>query len=291
MPDGAAARGREPETDELLQPQGGLRVQDGEGQRQRQVEPDHPRQQPRQDRRAEVRQLHEEAVRVLRRLVPHHARHSVPLLRLLSNDLGDSLGDLDRYHNNHDRQQQQQQQHPRHQGQLLPHRGGRVHVRGLQRGLVPLAQEVDRDAEPRGDQGRRAPEILQPPLPRFPASLARAGQDHGALHVLPVFHRLPRAEPTAGQARELPVQPFPKYGGSNQVRVPHDLVSGRRREHGLPDGTRAEAHPHAHRGHGLPGLLPAPELCSRPRPANNSSNNNDNNTGSTATAISHSPSA
>jgi len=215
-------------------PQGGLRVQDGEGERQRPVVPHHARQQQVEDGGAEVRQQHEAAVRVLRRLLPHHARHALPLLRV-------------------------QRRHT-HRRKLLPDGRRREHVRRFPRGALPPPQEADRHPESGRDSRWRPPQVLQPALQGVPAGQPRGGQDDRALHVLKILHRLSGRQPAASQAGELPVQPLPELGRPSQVRVPHDPVSGRRRIDRLPDGPRATTDALDDRRHGIHHLLSAAVL-------------------------------
>ena len=124
---------------------------------------------------------YEAKIRVLRGLIPHHVGHSVLVLQLCEDE---------------------------HHRQLLPHCGGRVRVRQLQRRPSPLAQEADRDQEPGGDPRRGSVEILQSFGEKLSSSLAGAGQDDGKIHVQQILYWLSRPDGTTQQTLQVPWQPF-----------------------------------------------------------------------------------
>ena len=67
---------------------------------------------------------------------------------------------------------------------------------------------TDIDQEPRGDPGRRPAEVLQPSVQGVPAGTAGGGEEHGAVHVLALLHRLPRPHRSTQQTLQVPRQPF-----------------------------------------------------------------------------------
>lgn len=227
-----AAGRRQPQTDHHLQPERGVREQDGESeQRRRPMVPDLPRELARaQERRAQVRRLDEAAVRVLGRLVPDRARLAPPVLRV---------------------------QQAAHRGKFLPDGGRRIRVRRLPGSVVPPPQEAHLDEESGGDSRRRPAQVLQPSGQDVQTLATRVHKDPRAIHVLEILHRLPRHRPATRQTRELPVEPLRRpRGGDPQVSVPDVTPQRSGRIHRVPDGPRETADPRLDRKSCLPGVVP-----------------------------------
>ena len=228
---------------------GGLRAEDGEGvQWLRPLESHLPLQQPRQERRAEVRGLSPAAVRVQRGLLPDPAGLSPTLLRVLWAPYG-------RHFPPH---------HPR--GERLrrfPHRSRSP------------AQAPHLHEEPGRDPRRRSAEVLPPAGAWLPRSVGHRDEAAAALHVLALLHRLSRREWAEEEAGVVPAEPLRGPGGQ-EVWLSGHAVRGGAGEHRVPDGPReaADSQPHLLAGAAGPGwaerhperrqrhlFLPAGSLC------------------------------
>lgn len=213
---GPAAGGREPQTDDTVQYQRGVRQQNGQSEQgRRPVVVDLAGHVARPtERRAQVRGQDEAAVRVLRRLVPDRARLAAAVLRVF--------------------------QRRADQRELLPDRGGRVRVRRLPRRHVPPGEQADRHQKSRRNPGRRSAQVLQPAVAQLRSRLRRRRhQETGTVHVLQILHRLLGHQPAARQAGELFEKSFLRAaGGVHETAVPERLETSGRGEHRVLDDTR-----------------------------------------------------